>query len=294
MTPPSEYSNPYHLLASDLVALREAGFLSRLPYISKVELNDKSKSDSFVRLIAIVQSLWMIVQIIVRACHHLAISQLEIAVAAFAVCAVVIYGLNWEKPKGVQTPYTLLAYRGDIPKAVLETVGKERSTTDSFLNDIIHNFTVLLSFNQHHNDRAPGSPVPNHFSSTNQISTIKYRIEDERLHEVVGLLVGGMVFGAIHLAAWDFVFPTLLERKLWWVASVICTAGPLSLLLDYVLVYTLERPGFKAVCVFISVLLSPLYIVARLFLLVEVFRTLCFLPPSAYVATWAGNVPHIA
>jgi hypothetical protein len=36
------------------------------------------------------------------------------------------------------------------------------------------------------------------------------------------------------------------------------------------------------------------YVVARLFMIVETFRTLFFLPPSAYIATWASNVPHIA
>lgn len=35
------------------------------------------------------------------------------------------------------------------------------------------------------------------------------------------------------------------------------------------------------------------YILARLFLLVEVFRTLCFLPPDAFVDTWSGSFPHI-
>jgi hypothetical protein len=37
-----------------------------------------------------------------------------------------------------------------------------------------------------------------------------------------------------------------------------------------------------------------LYVVARLYLLVEIFRTLFFLLPSAYVSTWATNVPHVA
>jgi hypothetical protein len=35
------------------------------------------------------------------------------------------------------------------------------------------------------------------------------------------------------------------------------------------------------------------YILARLFLLVEVFRTLCFLPPDVFVDTWSGSFPHI-
>jgi len=109
------------------------------------------------------------------------------------------------------------------------------------------------------------------------------------------MLVGGMVFGAIHVTAWDFVFPTLLERKLWWAASVICTATPL-LVLMFILAMTNifgDLPVFIRMSAFIILpMLSILYIIARLFLLVEVFRTLCFLPPSAYVATWAANVPH--
>lgn len=203
ITPSSQYSNPYHLLASDLVALREASFLTRLPYITTAELNDRNKSDSFVRLIAIVQILWMIIQIIVRAARHLAIFQLEIAVAGLAVCAMTIYGLNWEQPKGVQTPYTLLAYRGNIPKAVLESVGNERLTTDNFLGS----FISILTWDQFSTKWAPGSPVPNHFSLVESSS------RSTRLSKEAGILVGGMIFGAIHISAWNFVFPTLLEKK---------------------------------------------------------------------------------
>ena len=87
----------------------------RLPYITEEELQDKSKSDTFVRTIAIVQLIWIGVQIVVRAVRRLAVSQLEIAVIAFAACAIIIYGLNWYKPKGVQTPITLLVYPGEAP-----------------------------------------------------------------------------------------------------------------------------------------------------------------------------------
>jgi hypothetical protein len=49
------------------------------------------------------------------------------------------------------------------------------------------------------------------------------------------------------------------------------------------------RRGMAFVCV--VVFLVP-YILARLFLLVEVFRTLGFLPPDAFVDTWSGSLPH--
>ena len=68
-----------------------------------------------VPLIAVVQIVWTVVQIITRATRHLAISQLEIAVVAFAACAIITYALNWSKPKSVQVPFTLLQYRNEIP-----------------------------------------------------------------------------------------------------------------------------------------------------------------------------------
>jgi hypothetical protein len=34
------------------------------------------------------------------------------------------------------------------------------------------------------------------------------------------------------------------------------------------------------------------YGVARVYMFMETFRTLLFLPTSAYIATWASNVPH--
>jgi hypothetical protein len=72
--------------------------MPRLPYITVEVINDKSKSDSIVRLISVVQIVWTVVQIIARAIPHFAIWQLEIAVTA---CAIITYALTWSKLKGV-------------------------------------------------------------------------------------------------------------------------------------------------------------------------------------------------
>jgi hypothetical protein len=39
-----------------------------------------------------------------------------------------------------------------------------------------------------------------------------------------GVAIGGVIFGAIHIAAWNFDFPTSIERTLWRIASVLSTA----------------------------------------------------------------------
>lgn len=284
------HSNPFHLLARDILALREAKLL-RLPYITKSELNDKSKSDGLVRFIAVLQILWTVVQISIRHSRHLAIFQLEIAVVAFSICAIIIYGLNWEKPKGVQVPYTLLQFSGEIPERILKTTEKDWESSAGIWDWTFEMLMALVTLGQNKasKDTLPGSPVPNH-------SIITELNERAGIAQVLGLFIGGLVFGSIHVLAWDFVFASTIERTLWRVASILCIIMPLLFLVALVLFSSLDkRYHFERQLILRSQPFSiVLYIAGRLFLLVEIFRTLCYLPPSAFVATWATNFPHVA
>lgn len=103
-----------------------------------------------------------------------------------------------------------------------------------------------------------------------------------------GFIIGSASFGALHIAAWNFIFPTRAEQIIWQTTSLFCTLiYPIYAALPLIL----PRGATPEV---IYVMGSALYVLARLFLIVEIFRTLCFLPPSAYVATWASNIPHVA
>ena len=280
--PSVSYSNPYHLVASDILALREAGLLTKLPSITQEEISDKSKSDGLIRAITVVQIIWMMVQIIVRASRNLTISQLEISVLAFASCAIFLYGLNWEKPKGVQVPCAIMTYQGEIPRSFLPILKKSKPLAPPLVNPIW--VGVKLKDNQQ------GGPIRNNVSHFDAFFSTS--------SDFWGLLIGSVIFGAIHLAAWNFMFPTSIERMIWRITSIFCTSGffvlmscaiILSVLEDFEIL-TFSTGGFIAV---LSMLFSFGYILARLFMIVETFRTLFFLPPSAYIATWASNVPHI-
>ena len=109
---------PYHLTADDVIFLRRSGHLKKLPHITRDELCDKSKSDPLLKLIAICQISWSIIQISTRAIRRLPISPLELNVLALAACAIVIYGLCWYKPKHVQVARTILTCPRDIPAKV--------------------------------------------------------------------------------------------------------------------------------------------------------------------------------
>ena len=120
------YHNTYHLTGAQIYKLRRKRILPRLPQISEAELRDRSKSDSFVKIIAILQIIWATTQIIVRATRKLLILQLELAAIAYAACAIPIYLLYWPKPQSINTTITILRYRDRIPGDVLRLV-KDRS-----------------------------------------------------------------------------------------------------------------------------------------------------------------------
>ena len=112
------------LLAQDMLLLREKGII-KLPYITRDEIMDKGKSDSFARVIAVCQTLWLVVQMLVRSGRHLEVSQLEIGTTAFAFCAIIIYALNWHKPKNVGVPWTLCSFARRMPDEMLQALPQD-------------------------------------------------------------------------------------------------------------------------------------------------------------------------
>jgi hypothetical protein len=292
-----------HLLTQDIVLLRSKGILPKLPYITLEEINDKSKSDSLVRAITVVQITWMVIQIIARAFRSLAISQLEVSVLAFATCAIIIYGINWEKPKGVQVPITIIPYPGPFPKDIMEIVKRDKNEGKSFFSVLIFVVEKLVTGGDRSAEWPLGNSIPNLY---NRDVPWRNRIMGESglglsQGDIFGLFLGTTVFGAVHIAAWNFVFPTPVESLLWKIAAVLCTTMGLVFVVFTGTLFSFDIASlgdtYFAVIVIPLYLLAifPLsYVVCRLFLVVEIFRCLYFLPPSAYIATWATNVPHIA
>jgi hypothetical protein len=278
---PPYYTTPFHLLANEIFALRQAGAIPKLPKISAAEICDKSKGDIFVKLIACCQVLWFTLQVIVRAVRHLSISQLEIAVTAFGLCAIATYFLLLRKPKSVDIPITLMDFQHNIPIYQKEFSFLRERVLQGYIralfvfgNGLVNQVDVM------------GSRIPN--------DALDNGFELIVLH--VGVSIGGILFGAIHMAAWNLTFPTLIEQTLWRMTSIMATTLPgvmyLCLLLQQFFLphYFLPVNLIKIWNIFFG----TLYLMARAFLLVEIFRTLFYLPEDAYVTTWASNFPHVS
>ena len=111
-----------------------------------------------------------------------------------------------------------------------------------------------------------------------------------------------IIFGALHLAGWNFFFQSPIERDIWRVASIIITAvaaaGFIATIVDLI-----EKCYFKN-SLFFSILSTSLaflatfslsiYLPTRLVLLVEALFLLKGLPSGALdVVRWTLYIPHV-
>jgi hypothetical protein len=275
------HHDPFHLTTRAIHNLRRAGVLPKLPSITVDEINDENKCDAFTRAISVIQIAWISVQVVARSARRLAVSQLEVAVLAFSACAIIIYALNWKKPKGLSVPYTLFSFLGAIPSKVVRCTIGGRDGTDKLFDESI--LLVLFDY-----VGPPGPPETLSRRAPND-SSIAQDPHKYALYDVFGLFIGTTLFGGLHAAAWNFTFPTRIEQIIWRASSVNCTIYMFAWALS-IFIFPDDNNPRRLTIRFISIL----YVLARLFLIIEIFRTLCFLPPDAYMSTWATNISHLA
>jgi hypothetical protein len=102
--------------------------------------------------------------------------------------------------------------------------------------------------------------------------------------------LAALFIGGIHCAAWNSLFPTPIERILWRVASIlVLSLAPLEYLMIFVSTsysHVLEWTG--------RYLIPGLYVILRLFIIIEMFASLRKVPPAVYHQPhWSDFIPHL-
>ncbi|KAI8677817.1 hypothetical protein NCS55_00499700 [Fusarium keratoplasticum] len=72
--------------------------------IPRAKITDKSKADTFQKILVLIQVSWMIMQCIARWMYKLPLTLLEIHTMVHVVCAMILYGFWFKKPLNVQDP----------------------------------------------------------------------------------------------------------------------------------------------------------------------------------------------
>ncbi|TLD16238.1 uncharacterized protein PgNI_00562 [Pyricularia grisea] len=112
--------NIWVLDANQLLLARELGIIDRLPFLASDDLGDRNKQDLFLKVMALGQIGWFVLQIAVRLHLQLPTTLLEVMVLAFAACTVITYYLLLDKPNNASYSITLPASR--YPQTVADIV----------------------------------------------------------------------------------------------------------------------------------------------------------------------------
>jgi hypothetical protein len=243
-------------------------------------VQDKSKANAFNKAVASVQIFWFFSQLVGRLTSTIATSPLEWFTLAYVVCAFFMYGFWWHKPFDVQTPLLIYPDLSLSAEQMLEIRSSlpGYTTNRSKRKSLIH---LLGLMGQEECIREEGRN--------------KLWMDQAWLDQVgeIAMVLSTVLFGCCHLCGWNYPFPTTLETYLWRSASISCVCIPLFM----ISVGRLEHSALAlsarfSNCTFL--VLFPLYVLVRLFLLFEVFFALRSAPPEIYKPVpWAQYIPHI-
>lgn len=257
------------------------GYRKDIRTLREEEIKDRSKGDALSKGLALFQVLWFITQCIGRQIQHLPITTLEIATIAFAVMNIFIWILWWNKPLSINVPICIGTE--DVTNGTLSM---------AHLLDRIFNGPfggVYDSYSPEHS-----TSVPLFWSSGDERSKFDPPV-------FLFQMFFGCVFGGIHCLGWNSEFPSLVESMMWKVAAVFITGFAVAWVVWIPLALWVEhsKSDFsEMVAMLLTVPLAfigtPLYIIARVFLLVLPFTSLRNLPAGAFQQVdWTVYLPHL-
>ena len=250
------------------------------PPISEDELKSRGQGDWVIKLIAIVQIIWYVVQTLVRAIKHFQTTALEIMTVAFVFCSVFIYGFSLNQPQDIEYPVFI-----EISDAALAATDGTTSTTEAKTPATIE--TNRLSQAEEGGETARalahGARAVSHYAPGWAASTVPVLL--------FGLFACG--FGAIHCLAWNSPFPTLKERLAWRICAAATTAMPASLAVISAFAVLVDTG--ESLLIFMGVFVVFGYILGRTTLIVLAFMSLRALPYDALrTVDWNNYIPHFS
>ncbi|KAJ9134319.1 hypothetical protein NKR23_g10276 [Pleurostoma richardsiae] len=222
---PSDFV-PFPLTVSQLHYLVTHGYVDFGDVLlTKSEIEDKNKFDTLARIITVLQLFWFVINVLARAALGMAITTLELSTAAFIFCTLFTYFCWRHKPQDVSEPVII---KPNVKLAeILVQAGPAAArpyshTPLDFAKRKAHVFEYMwrYTFNV-------VKFVNIHFHPVERPIT---KIWDDQFFDLPPLANALLAlvqlgFAAIHLLAWNFHFPSSVERLLWRIFSIYITCS---------------------------------------------------------------------
>ncbi|KAF7984869.1 hypothetical protein HWV62_10845 [Athelia sp. TMB] len=244
--------------------------------LSRDELANQSKGDILSKGVAILQTLWFVMQCIARRIEYLPLTNLEVMTLAYTVMTVAMYIVWWDKPLNVSC-----AVR--VPEEEVKDI--EAAKYESIWDRIV---VYVMGAQDRYGDLRRCTRVPTFWAADGD--------GDALIADGIALLVA-MVFGAVHCIAWSYTFQSHLEQQLWRASAIAIISVPAALIPCFLVAALLDHHcglKFKTILPIFYVPLASMYIAARIILILVSFASLRMLPAGAYqTVQWTTFVLHV-
>jgi len=144
------------------------------------------KSDSLTKTLTCVQKLWFVTQVTSRLREHKAIALLEVSASAYASCAVLAYAAWWKKPQGCSVPIFNVCSNDTIDRLQPSEYAKTINTWAEFFWD--------------------GRDWAARMTEDGYLTPWPFTIF---------AIACPILFGAIHVASWNFILPSVYVLCTW-------------------------------------------------------------------------------
>jgi len=270
-----------------------------LPDVSSRYLEKLDRGNKLAKAFALLQIIYLIIELTARKIANLPSTQLEIATLAYSLSSMITYVLYWSRPQGVESLHIIKAKK--MPNV---------DTIWNMINYVSNYMWTLCRCENGIDTELDLVPLPNDsgYVLFHALDGWLGRVlcaagfNKEALPLAYGVVAGSSLFGGLHCLAWRFRFPTSEEALAWKICSILTTCLPILSIAPFVAwqrrilpVTCPPKPTGSTIKYLAGLSLAIIlvtYILARLFLLIEIFRSLLFLPPEAFINTWSRSFPH--
>lgn len=250
------------------------------------EIKSRCRNNAWAKILTIFQITYFVLEVTVRAIKKLPISQLELGVAGIVACSAVSYWFTIHKPGGANAPYPLVLHDyglEGLPPRIEELRqhwNRDQHRNTIHLPSLRRRCTDLLTLFD-----AGQTPA------TTRINSPFHGDPDLA---IAVFATTSLVLGAVHLAGWNYSFPSSVDATLWRSMAITTTAIPPFWLIVFAIIPNPSgHETFEKVFDRCTKGVFAVYCLARVILIVEMGRCLFYLPPEAFLTSWVVNIPHI-